>query len=110
MANQYVKFYTDGNGALQASPDPLYVSHGDNVIWTSGETGDYKVTAFSPAQPPLFSSGSIDLPGNGTSAPATVQANPSPGVPLIYKYSCVPTSQDGKVLDPVIIVEAPGGN
>jgi hypothetical protein len=110
MANRYVAFYTDENGALQARPDALHVHHGDQVIWTNGEREDYRVTEFSPAQPPLFSSGSINLPGNNASAPATVQANPSQGIPLRYKYSCVSTGADGKVLDPIIIVDPPGDN
>jgi hypothetical protein len=107
MVNRYITFYTDASGNLQASPDPLHVYQGDVVIWTNGESEDYTVTAFSPTLPPLFSCTSINLPKHNASAPATVQANPAAGVPLTYKYSCVSTGADGKVLDPIIIVDPP---
>ncbi|HEV2991024.1 MAG TPA: hypothetical protein VG759_21475 [Candidatus Angelobacter sp.] len=110
MANRYVAFYEDGDGTLHASPDPLRVNCGDQVVWTNGTSGEYQVTQFSPAQPALFSSESICLPDNDVSAPVTVKANPAPGISMRYKYSCVSTGPDGKVLDPIIIVDPPGGD
>jgi hypothetical protein len=110
MANRYVAFYEDGDGTLHATPDPLHVRYGDQVIWTNGTSEDYQVTEFSPAQPALFSSESISLPDNNVSSPVTVQANPSPGISMRYKYSCVSMGPDGKVLDPIIIVDPPGSD
>jgi plastocyanin len=109
MANRYVSFYEDSSHILHASPDPLYVNPGDQVIWTNGMSGEYRVTNFSPTLPALFSSGSIDLPGNNASAPATVQANPAPGTSVAYSYACVPVLPTAQALDPIIIVETPGG-
>jgi hypothetical protein len=116
MANRFVTVSADQNGNLQAFPDPLHVRYGDQVIWTNGMsggygmTGGYKVTEFSPVQPPLFASGSIDVPCDNMSDPVTVQANPVSGISMRYKYSCVSTGPDGKVLDPIIIVDPPGGD
>ncbi len=108
MTEHMITIYENAQGGLQTDPDTLHVLHGDQVVWKNQSNTDYYVTDFSPQVPPLFSTGSIPVPPNNTSGPITVQADPVAGISMKYKYSCVSADPGGQVLDPIIIVDAPG--
>jgi hypothetical protein len=117
---QHVVIYK-GNNGYEVNPATLEVEKGHLVVWYSNINKAFKANNFrlrNPPGPKLFAEDEIPIPLHDEGQSSAVLPTPGPGTKWIYDYDITDSTghtitfrnlKRGRVIDPVIIVDPPGG-